>query len=146
MTGPSAFDLDRFVQAQAPAWDTVRAELRAGAKRTHWMWFVFPQLEQLGRSATARFYGLQGAAEARAYWRHPRLGPRLREAAALVLAVRGRSVHDIFGSPDDLKLRSCMTLFEAVAPEEPVFAQVLERCCGGERDRLTLQALGSSPV
>jgi uncharacterized protein (DUF1810 family) len=141
-----AFDLDRFVQAQDPVWTSVRAELRAGAKRTHWMWFVFPQLAQLGRSSTARFYGLQGAAEAQAYWRHPLLGPRLREAASLVLAVRGRSLHDIFGSPDDLKLRSCMTLFEAVAPEEPVFAQVLEQCCGGERDPLTRQALGASPV
>lgn len=140
------FDLERFVQAQDPVWNTVRAELRVGAKRTHWMWFVFPQLAALGRSSTARFYGLQGAAEARAYGQHPLLGPRLREAAALVLAVRGRSVHDIFGSPDDLKLRSCMTLFEAVAPEEPVFAQVLDQCCGGERDPLTLQLLGASQV
>jgi uncharacterized protein (DUF1810 family) len=141
-----AFDLERFVQAQDPVWNTVRAELRAGAKRTHWMWFVFPQLAALGRSSTARFYGLQGAAEARAYAQHPLLAPRLREAAALVLAVRGRSVHDIFGSPDDLKLRSCMTLFEAVAPEEPVFAQVLEQCCDGERDPLTVQLLGASQV
>jgi uncharacterized protein (DUF1810 family) len=147
MTEDTRFDLERFVQAQAPVWDTVCAELRAGAKRTHWMWFVFPQLQQLGRSSTARFYGLQGADEARAYGRHPLLGPRLREAAALVLAAcsaGGRSVHQVFGSPDDLKLRSCMTLFEAVTPDEPVFAQVLQQCCGGERDALTLQLLRTS--
>jgi uncharacterized protein (DUF1810 family) len=143
------FDLERFVQAQAPVWPAVRAELQAGAKRTHWMWFVFPQLASLGRSSTARFYGLQGAAQARAYAEHPLLGPRLREAAALVLAVAGpgrRSVHQVFGSPDDLKLRSCMTLFEAAAPQWPEWAQVLDQCCGGERDPLTLQALGAKPA
>jgi uncharacterized protein (DUF1810 family) len=88
MTAAPPFDLHRFVQAQAPVWDTVCAELRAGAKRTHWMWFVFPQLRQLGRSSTARFYGLQGADEALAYWHHPLLGKRLRDAATLVLRAR----------------------------------------------------------
>ncbi|MEH3087202.1 MAG: DUF1810 domain-containing protein [Xylophilus ampelinus] len=134
--------LERFVEAQARAYGAARAEIAAGDKRSHWMWFVFPQLVQLGRSATARHFGLSGADEARAYLRHPVLGPRLRECCTLLLAVRGRSLQRIFGSPDDLKLRSCMTLFEAAAPEEPLFAAVLDRYCGGVRDPLTLAALG----
>jgi uncharacterized protein (DUF1810 family) len=134
-------DLDRFAQAQAPVYDAVRAEIAAGDKRSHWMWFVFPQLRALGRSATARHFGLADAAEARAYLGHPVLGPRLRECCALLLAVRGRTLHRIFGSPDDLKLRSCMTLFEAAAPQEPVFAAVLDRYCDGVRDPLTRDAL-----
>jgi uncharacterized protein (DUF1810 family) len=106
------------------------------------MWFVFPQLRVLGRSATARFFGLADLAEARAYAAHPLLGPRLVECSGLVLAVDGRSAQQIFGAPDDLKLRSCMTLFEfASVPPEPVFAQVLERLYGGDRDPLTLAAI-----
>jgi uncharacterized protein (DUF1810 family) len=105
------------------------------------MWFMFPQLRSLGRSGTARHYGIASLEEARAYWQHPVLGPRLRHCTALVLAVPGRTAHEIFGSPDDLKFRSCCTLFEAAAPEEPVFAQALQRFYGGERDALTLQAL-----
>jgi uncharacterized protein (DUF1810 family) len=107
------------------------------------MWFVFPQLRVLGRSATARFFGLEDLAEARAYAAHPLLGPRLVECSELVLATAGRSAHEIFGSPDDLKLRSCMTLFElAATATAPVFARVLERLYDGERDPLTLAALG----
>jgi uncharacterized protein (DUF1810 family) len=140
-SGTPAPALDRFVQAQAPVYAAVRAEIAAGDKRTHWMWFVFPQLRRLGRSATARHFGLEDAAEARAYLDHPVLGPRLRECCALLLGVRGRTLHRIFGSPDDLKLRSCMTLFEAVAADEPAFAAVLDRYCDGVRDPLTLQAL-----
>jgi uncharacterized protein (DUF1810 family) len=136
------WDLERFVTAQAPVWAQVCTELAAGRKQSHWMWFVFPQLRALGRSATARFFGLEGAAEAAAYWAHPLLSRRLRHGAQLVLAVEGRSVHDIFGSPDDLKLRSCMTLFEAVAPGEPVFADVLARFYEGVRDPATLDLLG----
>ena len=137
--------LERFVAAQAPVWPTVCAELAAGAKRSHWMWYVFPQLAALGRSPTARFYGLADLTEARAYWAHPLLGPRLKEGAMLLLAVRGRSAHEILGSPDDLKLRSCMTLFERAAPDEPVFAQVLSRYYGGARDPMTLGLLDRSP-
>ena len=136
-------DLQRFVAAQDPVHGQVCAELAAGRKSSHWMWFVFPQLRDLGRSATARFYGLASRAEALAYWQHPVLGARLRQCARLVLAVQGRTAHDIFGSPDDLKLRSCMTLFAAVAPEEPVFAQVLQRFFGGEPDPRTLALLGA---
>jgi uncharacterized protein (DUF1810 family) len=137
------FDLARFVDAQAPVFDTVCAELAAGDKRTHWMWFVFPQLKALGRSGTAKHFGIEDRDEALAYWRHPVLGPRLAQCARLLLGVRGKTAHEIFGSPDDLKLRSCMTLFEAVAPEEPVFGEVLEKYCAGQRDDLTLRVLDS---
>ena len=130
------FDLQRFVAAQDPLLPQVRAELAAGDKRSHWMWFVFPQLKALGRSATALHYGLASREEALAYWRHPQLGPRLRECTALVLAVpASRSAHDVFHSPDDLKFRSCMTLFAQVAPEEPLFAQALQRFFDGPDPR-----------
>ena len=134
-------NLERFVQAQASVYPAVLRELGAGRKASHWMWFVFPQLKTLGRSGTARFYGLDGRDEALAYWRHPVLGPRLLECTRLVLATRGRSAHEIFGSPDDLKLRSCMTLFDAVAPEEPAFRVVLDRFYGGAADASTLDLL-----
>jgi uncharacterized protein (DUF1810 family) len=142
MTHP--FDLDRFVQAQAPVIDTVRAELGAGRKRSHWMWFVFPQLKGLGASSTARFYGIDSLAEARAYLTHPILGPRLRECCELMLAVPDRSAHDILGSPDDLKFRSCLTLFALAAPDEPVFRQGLERFYGGEADGRTVATLAGA--
>jgi len=134
--------LHRFIAAQDPVYRQVCAELAAGRKTSHWMWFVFPQLHGLGLSATARFYGLASRAEALAYWQHPVLGARLRHCAQLVLDAMGRTAHDIFGSPDDLKLRSCMTLFAAVAPEEPVFAQLLQRFYGGEPDPRTFALLG----
>jgi uncharacterized protein (DUF1810 family) len=135
--------LDRFVSAQAPVYAGVRAELRAGRKRTHWMWFVFPQLAGLGRSAAAQFYAIADADEARAYLGHPLLGPRLRECTSLVLAVEGSSAHDIFGAPDDLKFRSCMTLFAQVAPESSVFADALRKYFSGQPDTLTLGLLGA---
>jgi uncharacterized protein (DUF1810 family) len=134
-------DLQRFVAAQDGVWDAVRAELRAGRKTTHWMWFVFPQLRSLGRSETARFYGIASRDEAVAYAAHPVLGARLREAVDLVLAVQGRTLHAIFGSPDDLKARSSVTLFAAVAPQEPRFRAALERYCDGVGDPLTLEQL-----
>lgn len=130
--------LERFVDAQTGVYEQVRSELRAGAKRSHWMWFIFPQLRGLGRSSMAQLYGIADLSEARAFLNHPMLGPRLIECTRLVLAVRGRTVHQIFGSPDDLKLRSCMTLFELVAPEEPAFGEVLDRHYGGVRDQATL--------
>jgi len=134
-------NLERFVEAQAPVYATVCAELAAGTKRTHWMWFVFPQLRGLGRSPTADFYGLDGRAEALAYLQHPLLGPRLKQCTELVLKLRGRSLHQVFGSPDDLKFISCVTLFDAVAPEEAVFAQALERCANNVRDARTMALL-----
>ncbi len=137
------FDLERFVQAQDAVIDDVRRELRTGRKRTHWMWFVFPQLRALGRSATAQHYGISSLAEARAYMAHPVLGPRLTECAELVLAVQGRSAHEIFGSPDDMKLRSCMTLFAAAAPDTPIFDAVLGQYSGGSPDDRTTDLLAA---
>jgi uncharacterized protein (DUF1810 family) len=136
------FQLQRFVEAQACVYEGALAELRTGAKRTHWMWFVFPQLAELGRSPTAKFYGLSGLEEARAYLVHPVLGPRLLECVRAILGVSGRSAHDIFGSPDDLKLRSSLTLFARAAPAEPLFGEALEAYFAGEPDPLTLRLLG----
>ncbi len=137
----STFNLERFVQAQEAVYDAACSELALGRKTTHWMWFVFPQLAQLGRSAIARHYGVQGRLEAAAYWAHPLLGSRLKHCTALVLAVPDKSAGEIFSAPDDLKLGSCMTLFEAVAPEEPVFAQVLTQYFDGQRDIHTVALL-----
>jgi len=134
-------DLQRFVDAQQPVYDDVLDELRDGRKVSHWMWSVFPQLRGLGHSPTAQRYGISGLGEARAYLRHPLLGARLRECTGLVLGIEGRNARDIFGTPDDLKLRSCMTLFRAAAPEEPVFDAVLRRYYGGEADPRTLASL-----
>lgn len=133
---PDERDLGRFVEAQATTYDTALAELEAGCKRTHWMWFVFPQLRILGRSAAARYYGLLDLREARAYWDHPVLGPRLK-ACVLTVSTSGQpSANRIFGTPDDLKFRSCLTLFER-ATRDPCFADALERFYGGRRDPLT---------
>jgi len=134
-------DLQRFVQAQEPCMDDVLAELRAGRKRTHWMWFVFPQLRGLGRSPMARHFGLQSRDEAAAYLAHPVLGSRLRACVDLVLAVDGRSAHDIFGSPDDLKLRSCLTLFRDIDGPDGAFARALAKYYDGEPDAATLDLL-----
>ena len=134
--------LDRFVEAQAGVWAQALAELKAGRKTSHWMWFVFPQIAGLGRSETARFYAIADVAESRAYLAHPLLGARLREAAAALLAHRGRSAEAMLGGIDAVKLRSSMTLFEAVAPEEPVFAAVLEAFFSGQRDPETVRRIG----
>ena len=136
-------ELDRFVEAQAPHLDAVKAELAAGRKRSHWMWFVFPQLRGLGRSSMARHFGLQSLAEARAFLAHPVLGPRLRACVELVLGVDGRSAHEIFGSPDDLKLRSCLTLFCAVDGPDGVFARALAKYFDAQPDPMTLQLLAA---
>jgi uncharacterized protein (DUF1810 family) len=137
------FALARFADAQAPVIDTVRAELAAGAKRTHWMWFVFPQLAALGRSPTAQFYGLRSRAEALAYWRHPMLGPRLAECAVLLEPHAARGAERVLGAVDALKLCSCLTLFEAVAPEQPLFGRLLDAYYAGRRDSATLALLAS---
>jgi uncharacterized protein (DUF1810 family) len=136
------FDLERFVAAQDPVMASVRRELGAGRKQTYWMWFVFPQLRALGHSPTALRYGIASLAEAQAYMAHPDLGPRLVECTDLVRAVQGRSVHDIFGSPDDLKFRSSMTLFARAEPGTPTFAAALEQYFGGVPDQRTLDLLG----
>ena len=136
---PDPFDLDRFVQAQEPVLAQVRLELGAGRKRTHWMWFVFPQVSGLGHSATARRYALGSLAEARAYLAHPVLGARLVECAELVNRVDGRSVHQIFGSPDDLTFHPSMTLFALAQPEAQVFRRALDKHFGGVPDPLTTE-------
>jgi len=137
--------LQRFLDAQAPVWDEVCAELRAGRKTSHWMWFVFPQLRGLGHSVMAQHYGIADRAEALAYVQHPVLGARLREGMGLLLAHRDRSAEDMLGGIDAMKLRSCATLFAAVAPQEPVFSRVLAQCFAGRPDDLTLRGLGDSP-
>ena len=136
------FDLARFVAAQAPLIDQALAELRAGRKRSHWMWFVFPQIAGLGSSTMARRYAIATLAEARAYLIHPVLGPRLRAATDAVLATTDRSLDAIFGSPDDMKFRSSMTLFERAGDAGEPFAEALRRFCDGMPDEATLRRLG----
>ena len=131
-------DLRRFVDAQAPVFDAVTAELQAGRKRSHWMWFVFPQIAGLGFSAMAQRYAIGSLAEAQAYLAHPLLGPRLARCTDLVNAVEGRSITAILGSPDDVKFRSSMTLFGRVAPGETRYRAALDRYFGGEPDAATL--------
>jgi len=130
------FHLQRFLDAQdgGGTYDAALAELRAGAKRSHWMWFVFPQVAGLGRSATAQHYAISGLAEARAYLAHPVLGPRLRECARVLASLDVTDPVAVFGGIDAQKLRSSMTLFAAAAPDEPVFRDVLEHYFGGEPD------------
>ena len=139
--------LDRFVAAQDAVWPDVIAELSAGRKQSHWMWFVFPQCQALGRSQMARHYGIVSLAEARAYLAHAVLGARLRRCTQLVLAVQERSAHAIFGSPDDLKFCSCMTLFGAAstALERVLFDEAMARYCGGIADAQTLAILAADP-
>jgi uncharacterized protein (DUF1810 family) len=139
------WDADRFLQAQEHVFASALAELRRGRKESHWMWFIFPQLRDLGHSATARHYGLADTEEARMYLAHPILGPRLVQATEAVLAILDRSLHEIFGSPDDMKFRSCMTLFSLVVEDQRAypFAQALERFCEGEPDRLTVDLVAA---
>ena len=134
------FDLERFVRAQAPDYDRVLSELRNGAKRSHWMWYIFPQIEGLGQSPMSHRYSIKSAAEAEAYLAHPILGPRLRECAAAVNGIGGRSALEIFGLPDDMKLRSCATLFASVS-DDAVFDQLLQKYFNGEKDKATLRLL-----
>ena len=136
-------DLHRFVAAQDGVVEQVLQELRAGRKRTHWMWFVFPQLAGLGSSPTALHFAIRSLDEARAYLAHPVLGPRLRECCEALLAAPTADAHAIFGSPDDLKLRSCLTLFSAAAPGERLFLDVLDRFYGATPDPRTLRLLGA---
>lgn len=137
----ATYDFSRFVAAQDPIIDAVFAELRQGRKASHWMWFVFPQIAGLGQSEMARRFALGSLAEARAYLSDGVLGARLREAVRLVCGVNGRSAHAIFGTPDDMKFRSSMTLFAVAVPEETIFQAALDQYFDGERDPLTITKL-----
>lgn len=139
-------DLNRFVEAQKgsgglSSYETALAEVRAGDKVTHWMWYIFPQFAGLGFSSMAKKYAIQSREEAKAYLAHPVLGPRLIKCAEAALEVEGRSAFDIFGDPDDMKLRSCATLFAAVSPAGSVFHRLLDKFFGGEEDEKTLRLL-----
>jgi uncharacterized protein (DUF1810 family) len=140
------YDLSRFVRAQEGDYERALAELQSGQKRTHWMWYIFPQLDGLAFSATSKRYAVKSAEEATAYLAHPILGPRLRQCAEAVLRIEGRSATAIFGSPDDLKLRSCATLFASVSPPDSVFDRLLVKYYRGERDAKTSQLLGRKPA
>jgi len=138
------YNLNRFVDAQNSVYDDVRSELRAGQKTGHWMWFIFPQIQGLGKSETARHFAISSLAEAQAYLAHPILGPRLRQCASLVASIEDSSAEDVFGGIDSLKLRSSMTLFAQATPDNKIFLDILEKYFGGESDKMTLQLLQSS--
>jgi len=144
MSEEFADELSEFVTAQDTVYDQVRHELATGRKRTHWIWYIFPQMAGLGTSPMSQRFGIQSRAEARAYLDHPVLGQRLREFTRLVLAVKHDDIDRVMGYPDDLKFRSCMTLFAAVAPEEPVFKTALDKFFNGEPDEKTLRLIEES--
>ena len=135
------FDLSRFMSVQESIYDSVLAELRSGRKRTHWMWYIFPQIDGLGYSTASKHYAIKSIEEARQYLNHPVLGIRLLECAETVLTIEGRSTSEIFGYPDDLKLKSSMTLFACVADPRSVFVRILDKYFHGERDARTLHLL-----
>lgn len=137
------WDLDRFVRAQAPDYDRALSELRAGKKQSHWMWYIFPQIEGLGHSPMSRRYSIKSSGEAQAYLDHAILGPRLRESATVVRDIVGRSALEIFGSPDDLKLRSSATLFARVSGDG-VFEELLQKYFDGQPDKETLRLLSAA--
>ena len=143
MATTDAHDLSRFVDAQQGVYEIALAEIRQGRKRSHWMWFIFPQYAGLGISLTSQRYAINSAAEAEAYLNHPTLGRRLLECTEALLRVEGRSAQQIFGSPDDTKLRSSATLFAHVSPAGSVFDQVIDKYFGGERDAKTLRLLSA---
>ena len=143
--GNDPYDLRRFVQAQDTDYERALSEIRSGGKRTHWMWYIFPQFDGLAFSSTSRHYAIKSLAEAKAYVDHPVLGPRLLACAEAVVGVEGRSAREIFGTPDDLKLRSCATLFACVLPPGSVFDRLLAKYYRGERDGKTLELLGVGP-
>jgi len=141
--GPDPFNLQRFVCAQQPVIEQVLRELRAGRKDSHWMWFVFPQIQGLGASSMAQRYAIASREEARAYHEHAVLGARLRECTQLVLAIERRSAEQIFGYPDNLKFRSCMTLFAQAVPEQSMYREALRRYFDGEPDPRSLEVPGA---
>jgi uncharacterized protein (DUF1810 family) len=136
--------LNRFIEAQAGVYDRALSEIRAGHKSSHWMWFIFPQIAGLGTSDTSRFYAIKNIDEAREYLQHELLGPRLIECTEAVLSNRDVSAYEIFGSPDDMKLKSCMTLFEYISSSNSVFGKVLDQFYDGDRDSRTLSAVGAN--
>ena len=135
-------DLSRFLNAQARDYEQALSEIRAGRKRSHWIWYIFPQLDGLGYSGTAQYYGIRDLEQAKDYMAHPVLGPRLVEISEALLALPSSDPGAVMGYPDDLKLCSSMTLFELAAPDQPVFGKVLDKFYGGRRDPLTLRLLG----
>jgi uncharacterized protein (DUF1810 family) len=135
------FGLERFVEAQAEVYDRALAEIKRGDKRSHWMWFIFPQIDGLGHSSTAQFFAIKSVDEAKAYLAHAVLGPRLIECSTVLLQLKGLSASDIFGFPDDLKLRSSMTLFASVSEPDSVFSRVLQHYYQGQPDEKTLELL-----
>jgi len=141
MNPSDPFNLNRFIIAQDKVYNTVLAELRSGEKRTHWMWFIFPQIDGLGYTPTSIYYAIKNREEAREYWDHPILGPRLLECSEAVMAVQGFTASDIFGYPDYLKLKSSMTLFASVAGQDSVFSRILDKYYNGEQDARTLELL-----
>lgn len=138
---PASYDLERFVHAQNPIYSGVLQELRSGRKTGHWIWFIFPQIQGLGFSATSRRYAIGSLQEAAAYLNHATLGPRLRECTQTVLDIEGKSLAQIFGSPDDMKFRSSMTLFAHAGADEPLFQKALDKYCGSQYDPLTLERI-----
>ena len=141
MDAADRYDLTRFVQAQERDYEQAISEIRSGRKQSHWMWYIFPQFDGLGFSTTTRHYAIKSIGEAEAYLRDPVLGPRLLECARATLALREQSASEVFGSPDDMKLRSCGTLFASVSPAGSIFEQLLDKYFGGERDDKTLRLL-----
>ncbi len=139
------YNLNRFLRAQEGDYQQALSEITSGRKRTHWMWYIFPQIDGLAFSSTSKHYSIKSLAEAKAYLDHPVLGPRLLECAEAVVRVQGRTAAEIFGSPDDLKLRSCVTLFSCVSPAGSVFDRLLEKYYRAERDGKTLRLLGIDP-
>jgi len=138
------YDLNRFLQAHEDNYERALSEIKRGQKRSHWMWYIFPQFDGLGFSTTSKRYSIKSVAQAKAYLSHPILGPRLTECVEAALSVEGRSAYEIFGSPDDMKLRSCATLFASVSPKSSIFDQLLEKFFQGERDDKTLRLLNVS--
>jgi uncharacterized protein (DUF1810 family) len=136
-------EFDHFLKAQAPVYNAVVRELSSGRKKTHWMWFIFPQLSGLGYSSMAQRFALRSLEEARRYAQHPELGQRLRQCTTLVVQIQDRDISDIFGYPDHLKFHSCMTLFDLAVPDEPVFQLALGKFFDGERDGRTVELLGT---
>jgi uncharacterized protein (DUF1810 family) len=142
VSGQDPYDLQRFVDAQEHVYERALSEIKSGRKRSHWMWFIFPQFDGLGASSMSKRYAIRSVAEAKAYLAHPLLGPRLLESAEAALAVQTSSALELFGSPDDMKLRSCATLFASVSSEDSVFSQLINKYFDGKPDDRTLQLTG----
>ena len=144
LTSSDPYNLARFVEAQEPAYDRALSEIRDGRKQSHWMWYMFPQFDGLGVSSTSKRYSLKSVGEAEAYLAHPVLGRRLVECAEAAFQVDGRSALEIFGSPDDMKLKSCTTLFAYVSPEGSIFHKIVDKYFRGNADEMTLRLIGKA--